>query len=209
MTMTAVDLRREAAAEVQRLSAARALWRDGDERALAQLEGSAPWLMLGNRASLTRRLGRRVVFVWRIALEDASGRPVESQLVPIMIDVTHAPPKAQLRAWIRALAREPFPSTALGAARHARNWQADAESVSKAFTAARSSREREIAAEGAAAERDLSQPGLFDRRADRVRQAQMQASALSEQAASERLRAIADAGTLTVHPAQLMLVLVP
>lgn len=224
MTMATVDLRTEAAAEVRRLSAARALTRDGDERALAQLEGDGPWLMLGRRTPLKRAMGRRVCFLWRVALEDASGRLVASRVVAIAIDVTHLPRKAERRSWIRALVRyaeavlerelgcqerEPFPSASLGAGRRADTWHAEAARMVDAFIAARLSRERAIASHNAAVDDVASQPGLFDRRADRTRQAQMQASDESAQLASERLRAVAGAGSLTIRPARLMLVLVP
>ena len=74
MTMSVVDLRTEAAAEVRRLTRARALIRDGDERALAQLEGDTTWIALPRRSRLRRSLGRRVCLVWRAAFEDASDR---------------------------------------------------------------------------------------------------------------------------------------
>ena len=41
MTMTTVDLRADAAAEVRRLERARAVIRGGDQQALARLEGDA------------------------------------------------------------------------------------------------------------------------------------------------------------------------
>src|SRR5471032_1830444 len=158
MTMATVDLRTEAAAEVRRLSAARALTRDGDERALAQLEGDGPWLMLGRRTPLKRVMGRRVCFLWRVALEDASGRLVESRVVAIVIDVTRLPRKAERRAWIRALAQ--WAATTAG---EADSWYAEAARMVDGFITARLSRERAIASHNAAVDDVASQPGLFDR----------------------------------------------
>ena len=87
MTITMVDLRAEAAAEVRRLARARAVFREGDDRALARLESDATWIALPRRSRLKRSLGRRVCLVWRVAFEDASGRLVESRLVAVLVEI--------------------------------------------------------------------------------------------------------------------------
>src|SRR5213592_2327393 len=73
MTTMPVDLRAEAAAEVRRLTSARAFARDSDEGAVAELEGNGPWITRARRPVLRRFLGRRLMLIWREVYEDACG----------------------------------------------------------------------------------------------------------------------------------------
>jgi hypothetical protein len=204
-----VDLRAEAAAEVRRLANARALLRDGDERALVQLEGDATWIAMPRRARLRRSLGRRVCLVWRVAFEDASGRLVESRVVPVLIEVPRMPGKAERRAWIRSLLRHADGLVRARVEAECEEWRVAVTRVASAFTSARLCRQRDIAGQPSSSRSVASQSGLFDRRAERSRQTHAAAVAESEQAAVERLRAINDVGTIALQPARLLLVLVP
>jgi hypothetical protein len=204
-----VDLRAEAAAEVRRLASARALLRDGDERALVQLEGDATWIAMPRRARLRRSLGRRVCLVWRVAFEDASGRLVESRVVPVLIEVPRMPGKAERRAWIRSTLRHADGLVRARVEAECEEWRVVVTRVASAFTSARLCRQRDIAGQPSTSSSVASQPGLFDRRAERSRQTHAAAVAESEQAAVERLRAINDVGTIALQPARLLLVLVP
>ena len=203
------DLRAEAAAEVRRLASARALLRDGDERALVQLEGDATWIAMPRRARLRRSLGRRLCLVWRVAFEDASGRLVESRVVPVLIEVPRMPGKAERRAWIRALLRHSDGLVRARVEAECEEWRVAVTRVASAFTSARLCRQRDIAGQPSSSRSVASQSGLFDRRAERSRQTHAAAVAESEQAAVERLRAINDVGTIALQPARLLLVLVP
>lgn len=204
-----VDLRAEAAAEARRLASARALLRDGDERALVQLEGDATWIAMPRRARLRQSLGRRLCLVWRVAFEDASGRLVESRVVPVLIEVPRMPGKAERRAWIRSLLRHAEGLVRARVEAECEEWRVAVTRVASAFTSARLCRQRDIAGQPSSSRSVASQSGLFDRRAERSRQAHAAAVAESEQAAVERLRAINDVGTIALQPARLLLVLVP
>jgi hypothetical protein len=207
--MNTVDLRTEAAAEVRRLATARALIRSGDERALMQLDGDATWISMARRPRLKRSLGQRVCLVWRVAVEDASGRLVESRLVPVLLEVTRVPGKAEGRAWIRSLLQQADGLVRARVEAECEEWRVTVERVASAFVSARLAREREIAGQPSTSHRVAPQPGLFDRRAERSRQAHAAAVADSEQAAAERLRAIAACAAIATPPARLLLVLVP
>ena len=209
MTMSTVDLRAEAAAEVRRLASARAQRRDGDERALLQLEGDTTWIAMPRRARLRRSLGRRVCLVWRVAFEDASGRLVDSRLVPVAIEVSRLPGKADAREWIRSLLRHADGLVRARVEAECEEWRAAVTRGASAFTSARLCRERGIAGQLSTSGTAPSQPGLFDRRIERSRQARAAAVADSEQAAVERLRTIAAGETIVLQPARLLLVLVP
>ena len=209
MTVSTVDLRAEAAAEVSRLANARALLRDGDERTLLQLEGDATWIALPRRTRRRRSLGRRVCLVWRVAFEDASGCLIESRLVPVAVEVLRLPGKSGRRGWIRSLLRDADGLVRARVEPECEEWRAAVSRVVSAFTSARLARERDIAGQPPAAGPAASQPGLFDRREERSRQANAAGVAQSEHAALERLRTIARGGTLVLRPAQLLLVLAP
>jgi hypothetical protein len=207
MAMSTVDLRVEAAAESRRLAGVRALLREGDERALVQLD--ATWIAMARRTRLKRSLGRRVCLVWRVAFEDVAGRLVESRLVPVLIEVTRVPGKAERRDWIRSLLRDADGLARARVEAGCEEWRAAVTRVASAFTAARLCRERDIAGRLPTSDGVAPQPGLFDRRAERSRQAYTAAVAESEQATVERLRTIADCGAIAFQPARLLLVLVP
>lgn len=209
MTMSTVDLRTEAAVEVRRLASARATLRDGDQRALLQLEGDTTWIAMPRRARLRRSLGRRVCLVWRVAFEDPSGRLVESRIVPMTIEVSRLPGKAEGRKWIRSLLRLADGLARARVEAECGEWRAAVTRVASAFTSARLCRERDLAGQLSPSGTVPSQPGLFDRRSERSRQARAAAVADSEQAAVERLQTIAAGETIVLQPARLLLVLVP
>ena len=204
-----VDLRAEAAAEVRRLASARALFRDGDHRALVQLEGDATWIALARRSTRRRALGRRVCLVWRVALEDVSGRLVESRLVAVVIEVASVPGRPDRRAWLLALLRHM--DAAIGARVEAASgdWREAAARLTGAFTSARLHREHAIAARPPRTSGSAMQSGLFDRRAERSQLVQAATIAASEHAAAERLRMIGALAAIAPQPARLLLVLGP
>lgn len=212
MTMTTVDLRVEAAVEARRLAAARALLCDGDERAGVRLEGDAAWIAMPRRASLKRRLGGRICLVWRVAFEDASGRFVESKLVPVILELRQGNGGSNRtegrRARVQALLRDADGAIRAQVEASCDEWQAEVIRIAEAFASAR--RRRTGDAAGCADERQAaSQPGLFDRRADRSREAHASALAEAKRIAAERRQTIAASAEIAPQPARLLLVLAP
>jgi hypothetical protein len=205
--MTRVDLRTDAIAEAKRLADARALVRDGDERALVLLEGDVTWIAMPRRTTLKRSLGGRVCLLWRVAFEEASGRVVESKLVPVLVAV---PRSANRRSsvWMQCFLRYADLHLRARVEAECEAWRTTVMRTSRAFARARLRREREIAGRPARIPGE-SQPGLFDRRAERTRQAHESTAATSNQAAATRLRAIRSAARIAPQPARLLLVLVP
>jgi hypothetical protein len=200
MTPPLVRLGAEAHTEAGRLARARAVIRDGDRVALDRLEGDAIWVAMPKRGALRRALGRRLCLIWRATFEDASGRTVESRLVPMLVDV----PDASLLSWIR----EATDGIRARVEAESDGWRADVLRVSGEFSAARCTREHAIAAAAVGA-RAPSQSGLFDRRAEREHNDRARAAAADEQALAERRDRIAAAAALIRRPARLLLVLVP
>ena len=212
--MTTVDLKTAAAAEVRRLTAARALLRHGDEQVLGQLEGGATWIMRSQRTRLRQSLGSRVCLLWRVVAEDETGRVVESRLVPVVVEVARdvrailSAPEARRRHGIRALLRDADGAIRARVEAACDAWRTEVSHVTAALTSARLSRERAIAAQPAAVTR-ASQSGLFDRRVQRARANDAAAAAAFEQQAGDRSRSITGAGTITFRPARLLLVVAP
>jgi len=210
MTIETIDLRLEAAAESGRLTAARALVRGGDAPALRSLDGGAPWILIARRSRVRRALRGRVCTVWRVALEDTSGRTVESRLVAVLLD---AQPHASQprRSWIRALLhllQDSGSSARWSVEAACADWAAAAAHVTHAFIGARARREHDIAA-GPSRPAPLRQDGLFDRSAERARDSCAAAIGKAEESAEERREAIVNASLIAIGLPQLLLVLVP
>jgi len=205
MRMTTVDLRTDAKAEVRRLTRARALVRDGDEQALTSLEAGAAWIAMSRRPGLRRSLRGRVCLVWRVALEDTSGRLVESKLVAVLVEVQRGAGRRS-PSWIRKVLQHADGLMRARVEGECEAWRVEVMRVANAFSSARLRREREIAAR---ADRShlASQPGLFDRRTERSREVRASAAAESERVAVDRLRAIVASARIAPAPARLLLVL--
>jgi len=209
MALMTPDLRTDAIAEARRLSGTRALQRDGDEGVLAGHDGVGPLIARARRSSLRRALGGRILLVWRASCEDGSGRRIESQLVALLVDVGPAPSSSEQRAWIRALLREAEAQLRRQVEAAASTWRHAAAIVSSEFTSARIQRAHAIAARLETERRQAFQPGLFDRRAERVRSADVTDAAERRQQIRARVTDAAQAAPLAARPAELLLVLTP
>ncbi len=165
------------------------------------------WMTRAKRARIRRWLSGRACLVWRVALEEASGRPIESRLVPMLVEVPRLP-RFQSAGWIQTFVRNADgPIRALLDA-ECTTWQAEVIGMTDAFWLARMRREREIAGETTRRPRQ-SQPGLFDRRAERSRTALASANAEIERAAATRVRRLETAAQSGPLTARLLLVLLP
>ena len=223
MTTMLVDLGAEAAAEVRRLTSARAFARDGDEGAVAQLEGDGAWITRARRPALRRFLGRRLMLIWRVTYEDACGGRVESRLIPVVIDLSAAPGPwndgarafqasvgtARKASWLTTLLREVDSEVRARIDADGREWQETVERVVRSFTTARILRERAMAVWLARTDGKAFQPGLFDRRAERAQRLQAAAHAESDRITADRLATSERFAAAARRPAQLLLVLVP
>lgn len=207
--LTIVNLRAEAVAEAGRLVNARAVCRDGDDRALAQLQGDPTWIALARRVARRRLLARRVFLVWRVAIEDEAGHLVESRLVPVAIEIARVPPRACRRDWILAMLRQMDADMRARVDIASTEWREAAARTAGAFMSARVDREHAIDGRPPRTSAGAAQPGLFDRRVERGQLAQAATIAGGEQATADRRRTIGSLAAITPQPARLLLVLVP
>jgi hypothetical protein len=193
--MVQVDLAADAAAEVARLTKARSL------TAGAGTFLDRPLIGIARRSGIRRTLGGRLLLLWRLAYEDLGGRPVESALVAVTIELSGTRFDVRHADWSHAslltLVRD-----------RCGVWRASVQDTVDRFTATRVARERAIAA-ARAASTNAFQAGLFDRRADRVHVAHSKSAAeLAEQMAA-RMKAVVSAGTISLRAPELLLVLIP
>src|SRR4051812_35576690 len=207
MRMITVDLRSEAIAEVRRLKRARALLRNGDQQALVQLDADGTWIARARRARLRRTLSGRLCLVWRVAFEEPSGRAVDSMLVSVLVDFRGAADRRS-RAWIESFLRQADDLLRERVEHECETWRTEVTAVASTCSSVRAQRERAIADPADRASRGL-QPGLFDRRAERAREAHASAAAAAAQAAVERLRAVLETTQIARQPPRLLLVLLP
>jgi hypothetical protein len=194
--MIKVDLSAEAAAEVDRLTKARAL-----AAGVGLFLTDGPLIGIARRNNVRRRLGRRVLLLWRLAYEDAGGRLVESMLVAATIELSRGRFDVRHADWSNAVPLAVISTQGLV-------WRESVQHTVMQFTSRRAARERAIAAAHATVTRTF-QAGLFDRRADRARVSLAQLSSESFEEMAARLKGVEAAGALTLQSPKLLLVLVP
>ena len=194
--MIAIDLTAAAHEEARRLTGARALI--GASRPFV---ADGPLVGIARRHRLRTALRRRILLVYRCAYEDATGRLVHSRLVAMTMAIRRRGPDVCRARWSD-------PSLLARIDDECRGWRDTAQQVTRAFSLARQSRERAIAANHTAGRLSF-QPGLFDRRAHRAHAAHEQDAADLAAQVAARLAAVEAAGTLTLRAPELLLVLIP
>jgi len=196
VSMIAVDLVAAAHDEARRLTCARALV--GASRPFV---ADGPLIGIARRQRLRTALRRRILLLYRCAYEDATGRLVHSRLVAMTLALRRPWPDLRCARWSD-------PSLLDRIDDECRGWRDTAQRVTSAFTLARRSRERAIAANHTAVAQSF-QPGLFDRRAHRAHAAHEHRAADRAAQLAVRLAAVEAAGTLTLRATELLLILIP
>jgi hypothetical protein len=205
--ITTVDVKSLACAEAERLTRARLLVaartnrsersnsgeNASDQIALESVEPDRTWIAVARSTPLRMALRGRRLQLWRLGLEDGNGRVAESTLVALSIDGASSPVVGDLAHLVE---------------QSAATWREEAGRTLGQFAAVRVARELAIAAahEGTI---DALQPGLFDRRAERLHANLQTSQSSSRDEERSRLEAIARTTSLSPLPARLLLVLVP
>ena len=209
MAMVRPDLKSEAAAEATRLARARELTHDGDDDAVARLEGDRAWAAHARGWRTRKALGSRLVLLWRVALEDMAGTTVESRLVAVAVNLPGEGLKCVSRKRLEAMVRHLEPAIRTELAQVTAAWQQDADEAVRSFLAAQTTRRHAIAARIAATPAREFQPGLFDRRAERERERTTRRDGENEANATDELLGSNSIAAMSLRPAQLLLVLAP
>jgi len=168
-------------------------------------ESERPLITFARHRSTRQRLGRRILFVWEVNIEDGGGRPAATQVVSIASVLTSSPStRAEQTAIVALAATDP--------GRHvesaAEEWRRQASEALRRFVDARLARERAIQSSVDSRPRTGTQPGLFDGRATQAQAADQAALAEVSEAIAQRialLESIAGAGTIL----RMRLVLLP
>ena len=187
-----------AAAEAERLRQLRRVVPDW--RASPSDSPDAPLMLVARRSSLRQQLGRSIVMLWRVGAEDAFGRRLEQQLIPIRIDAPSA--RRARRGELASLVAAIDPVVRARVAEASRDWRADVERIHAAFRAIRRDRERGIADRLAGGRPAAYQAGLFDRRAERAHRLAAASAAAQTRGAIDRSHSCdAPIEAWTVEPA--------
>jgi hypothetical protein len=206
MRTVAMDVRETAAIEAARVVAARALTTTDDDDAIARLESDRPWLAYRRGRRARRILSRRLVLLWRVALQDAAGSTVASQLVPVVCELSGAGMTRRKRS-IEQIVHAIEPRIHAVLADATAGWRQAAERTLAAFALARAERLRAIVEHSRNTSAPEWQPGLFDRRAERTRTRSAMHGTAAAVDAGERLRVSLRSASLSLRPPRLLLVL--
>jgi superfamily II DNA or RNA helicase len=182
-----------AASEAPRLAEARRFVRPGDDESLERLESARPGILRGRRRRLRAALGGRTLFIFRVAAEDATGRLVESRLVPLAVHGASLDPSA----W------PSVPQLILQA------WRASVADAVSPFWTRRLIREHAMADAHEPADRMLFQGTLFDRHADRDRADEIAGVVDARLEDAARLADLTFRATIASRQPELLLVVVP
>ena len=200
-----VSLRAEADVEVERLKETRRFIAiDRCDR--TPLEADCVWLSFAKRPNTRIALGRRMLLLMRAACEDGCGRAVESALVALMIAWPYC--RADRRILPKDFLALVEPAATERAERALTFWREHATNLAQRFLATRIARERAIGRFVSTTPR-MFQPGLFDRRAERLHIASANLASYGEADGTRRLAGLEQAGEFSIRPPQLLLILAP
>ncbi len=196
----APDLTLESVCDAARLEAARQRTRQGDDRRRVELEASAPWIAR-TRVNPTRAaLGRRLLTIYGVDLEDGAGHIVASTIVPLLGGVAGGDQEFTGKLCQSDRLRKYAEDAA-------RRWIEDAVQIHGSFVQMCLARARFMGAhtEPLAAQHQI---GLFDRRA--LRAAEAGESRERDSADVRRLRVAAHERAAHIQAtARLLLMLTP
>ncbi|OGA43031.1 MAG: hypothetical protein A3G25_13750 [Betaproteobacteria bacterium RIFCSPLOWO2_12_FULL_63_13] len=203
-----IRLTDEAAVEHARLLRARA--------ALAPCHGGARLqpcedqaVAIARRSDIRSRLASRLLVIVRSTFEDLAGRLIASHITPLIVRVTPRIRRQGCAGAVTALLRDLQPLTIDALDPSYTAWRRDTSRDHHGFWDTRVARERAIAATRGAQDRSGLQPGLFDRRAERERQAGDDGRREVVDAAVRRLAAGERAAVIVAKDPGVALVLVP
>ena len=207
MILVTLNLQTDAIAEAQRLTAARGWVRSGDEDLLIRATAEAPIVARARSRGTRRQLAGRMLLIFRVSSLDRSGRVAESQIAGALVPFQECDgPRRRSRICGAVRAAEHVARTHIDAFFAAHHEAASA--VSRRFIDVRAARHRAIAARAGRGTMAPFQGGLFDRRAQRARDAATVHTLDRERRLNDRVRASEDAAIVS-QAVDLVLVLTP
>jgi hypothetical protein len=189
----APSLRDEGTSEARRIAAVRLFTKDGDNRALAYLDGLGPWVITAAHWSTRAALSGRTVMLWHVTAVDDNGRLLGSTVVAVAARIFSSNASEQLRLRVQ---------------QQTASWRDDISVQHRAFLAALRAREEAMESR-AGMPASMFQPGLFDRREMRTRLAAAAAHDDAEQERQRRVTALDASRSISFPPPRLLLVITP
>jgi superfamily II DNA or RNA helicase len=173
----------------------------------ASLENDRPLITSARLRSTREQLGRRMLLIWTIDVEDGSGRSIGMHVVATTASLARLP---STRSEMKEILSQGEGVSSACAERASRDWQRQVADGTRRFVATRLDRERTIQSSLDSRSRSSIQPGLFDRRAAHAEAADLAAQAEASEAIAgriARLESMASPGDAS-RP-RLRLILVP
>ena len=201
LTPIAVSLTAEAGAEASRLAGVRRLVNDA-------VVVDRPWVAFARNRATRASLGVRMLLMVRLAYEDATGRLVESALVPLAAPFRVGSNRLTRRQMLE-LVDGLGPEAARLADAVSAPWKQAALAYAKAFAEVRLTRAEAVAEALANGQPASYQPGLFDRRAERRQLAALDLASRAVQHAALRVAEAQRGSHIHLRPPELLLVLAP
>jgi superfamily II DNA or RNA helicase len=199
-----VSLASEARLEAGRLSGLRRLFTEPAATALDELDSSGPWITRARLRPTRARLGRRALALVRVDREDGSGRLTDWIFFPLAVTLAARLDLDRKQLTALAASFEPILRSI------ERGLYVPSGSPANELVSARLDREQRISrAANVGLSSSEHQPGLFDRRVDRMRLGEERSASEIEYAAAARLRALERAAVTAPLRARLLLVMVP
>jgi superfamily II DNA or RNA helicase len=170
-------------------------------------QSDRPLITFARHRSTRQRLGRRILFIWEVDVEDGVGRPAATQVVTTASVLTSSPSsRSELKAAVGLAATD--------LVRHvesaADEWRRHAAEAARKFVDTRLARERAIQSSVDSHPRTAIQPGLFDGRAAHAQAAGQAALAEMSEAIAQRISLLESiAGIDTRSRPRLRLVFLP
>ena len=198
----------DASAEIVRLRVLRAVGLARARQSRPSLsENDRPLMTSARRRSTRERLGRRMLFIWTIDIEERCGRSIATHILAADVLLARAP---STRSELNTILARAEADLAAHADPASRDWRLKITDARHTFVAVRLARERAIQSSVDLRPRVNHQPGLFDRRAAHAQAADRTAQAEISEAIAQRiayLDSMADVDA-AARP-QLRLVLLP
>jgi len=208
MNVQMLDLRDDAIAEARRLTGMRAFFRASDVDVLARCDTSGSLVARARHRRTRQSLAGRMLLIFRIAMEDATARAIDTALVGILCQPVDLTPVERSRARTRDRLRAIEPLARAQVQMVAAERTDAIAAVTAAFAAAWTRRDRSIAAHALRQVPDFFQAGLFDRRAERAHAADETAAVARNRDVRARLVAL-EQSVAHALAIELLLVLTP
>jgi len=207
--LATLDFRAAAVSEATRLEQARAILSRirRDPESMGALSWThAPLVVRSARAGLQAILAAKSLLVWRLSWDDGAGRAMESHLMAVVVEGVPKPATlSAARHRVQELAEHLAPTIEGLSVK----WREASAGAIRAFVDARLARERAILLQIGDAPDERFQPGLFDRRADRLQRLVRQEAADLTRQLSARLAFVERVSAAHARPPALLLAALP